>query len=172
MALVCAGCNQKQGILAGLNAPLGGAPFYCDACIEKERARQAKIAELAKNVLVTTTPSIDGYRIRKYLGIESVEFVIGTGFFSEITTSVQDFFGQRSTAFEVKLKNAKSYAMAALKFVASEKGANAVVGIDLDFTEFSGNRIGLIINGTLVLAERIEEPSDRLTRTAPGKADR
>jgi uncharacterized protein YbjQ (UPF0145 family) len=112
--------------------------------------------ELAQNVLLTTTPSIDGHRIKKYLGIESVEFVIGTGLFSEITSSVQDFFGQRSSGFEKKLRDAKTYAMDALKFAAASKGANAVVGIDMDFTEFSGNRIGLILNGTLVLAERNE----------------
>jgi uncharacterized protein YbjQ (UPF0145 family) len=111
--------------------------------------------QISKKVVVTTTPGIDGYRIRKYLGIESVEFVIGTGAFSEITTSIADFFGARSSAFEKKLRAAKEHAMDALKYIAAEKGANAVVAIDLDYTEFTGNRIALIINGTLVVAEPI-----------------
>ena len=59
--------------------------------------------------------------------------------------------------------------MDALKYVAASNGANAVVGVDLDFIEFAGNRIGVILNGTLVLAERIEVPGARLARTAPVK---
>lgn len=110
-----------------------------------------------RNVVVTTTPSIDGYKVTDYLGIESVEFVIGTGVFSEIESSISDFFGARSSGFEKKRSDAKQHAMATLKFRAAEKGANAVVGIDLDYTEFSGNRIGLIINGTLVSVVPIEQ---------------
>jgi uncharacterized protein YbjQ (UPF0145 family) len=110
---------------------------------------------MSQNVLVTTTPGIDGHRIKKYLGIESVEFVIGTGVFSEVTTSIADFFGMRSTAFEKKLQSAKKGTMDALKFLAAERGANAIVGVDMDYCEFSGNRIALIISGTLVVAEPI-----------------
>jgi uncharacterized protein YbjQ (UPF0145 family) len=102
---------------------------------------------------VTTTPSIDGHRITKHLGIESVEFVIGTGVFSEVSTSFADFFGLRSTAFESKLQVAKTIAMDSLKCLSVERGATAIVGIDIDYCEFTGNRIALIINGTLVRAE-------------------
>ncbi len=108
-----------------------------------------------RDIVLTSTHSVDGYRIGSYLGIESVEIVIGTGMFSEISSGIDDFFGARSTAFESKLARAKEIAIKKLKFIAFEKGANAVVGVDLDHTEFSGNRIGLIVNGTLVaLAEQ------------------
>lgn len=163
MAMTCARCGQKQGLLSVLAADLGGADFVCSACqesdrLKQEKARQAEtqrqeaLKQIAKQVVVTTTPGLDGFKVRRYLGIESVEFVIGTGIFSEVSTSIQDLFGSRSTAFEQKLQNAKKYAMFALKLRAAEKGANAVVGIDLDYSEFSGNRIALIINGTLVEA--------------------
>ena len=141
-------------------------PDDIKAQIPKVRDRSAAAAKLAagresieqrirmsKSVLLTTTPSIDGCRITRYLGVESVEFVIGTGAFSEISTSIADFFGLRSSAFENKLQSAKKAAMDALKILAAERGANAVVGVDLDYCEFSGNRIALIINGTLVIAE-------------------
>ncbi len=119
----------------------------CSTCVELATQKTRKIAD---RVVVTTTHSIDGYRVRKYLGVESVEFVIGTGVFSEITTNIQDLVGMRSSAFEGKLQAAKRQAFDALKLIAVERGANAVLGIDLDYIEFSGNRIGLVLNGTLV----------------------
>ena len=61
--------------------------------------------------------------------------------------------------FESKLQQAKQTAFTLLKTRAAEKGANAVVGIDLDYTEFTGNRIGLILNGTLVRAVPLSNPS-------------
>jgi uncharacterized protein YbjQ (UPF0145 family) len=106
--------------------------------------------------IVTTTPTLEGHQIVAYLGIESVEIVIGTGLFVELTGEIADFFGQRSKGFEGKLQNAKRVAFQALKTLAAQQDANAVVGIDLDYTEFSGNRIGLIVNGTLVRTVPIE----------------
>ena len=170
MAIVCTRCGQKQGMMAALTVDLSSGSYICPNClmeIDKEK-RQAEVAErervaqlmkLSKKVVVTTTPNIDGYRVKRYLGIESVEFVIGTGIFSEVSTSIADFFGARSSAFEKKLRAAKEHAMDTLKFLAAEKGANAVVAVDLDYTEFTGNRIALIINGTLVLAEPIQASS-------------
>jgi len=122
---------------------------------EAKKQRLIELKQLSQNVIVTTTPGIDGYRVKEYLGIESVEFVIGTGVFSEVSSSIADFFGARSSAFEQKLRAAKQHATESLKFLAAEKGANAVVAVDLDYTEFSGNRIALIINGTLVRIEPI-----------------
>src|SRR5919198_1045956 len=110
----------------------------------KEQARFEHLRELAKQVILTTTHTIDGHRVKRYLGIESVEFVIGTGLFSEITTEFQDFFGRRSTAFESKLQKAKKTAFETLAMIAAERGANAILGIDVDYAEFTGNRIGLI----------------------------
>jgi uncharacterized protein YbjQ (UPF0145 family) len=163
----CAGCGAKQGLLSAINA-LGG-DWVCDSCLAKREAEKsgrdqrlreaaeanrARIAQSSKLVLLTTTPHVDGHTVVKYLGIESVEYVIGTGLFSEMTTEVYDFFGARSGAFEKKLQAAKQYAVDALKHRAAEKGANAVIGVDMDYTEFSNNRVALILNGTLVVIER------------------
>ena len=116
----------------------------------KEHVRFEHLRELAKQVILTTTHTIDGHTVKRYLGIESVEFVIGTGLFSEITTNFQDFFGRRSTAFERKLQEAKKTAFDTLGMIAAERGANAILGIDVDYAEFSDNRIALVVNGTLV----------------------
>jgi uncharacterized protein YbjQ (UPF0145 family) len=76
-----------------------------------------------------------------------------------LSGDISDFLGIRSKGFEGKLQEAKRVAFDLLKMRAAEKDANAVVGVDLDYTEFSGNRIGLIVNGTLVRAEPIDQTS-------------
>ncbi len=165
MANVCTRCNVTLGTFTTPYSS-GRHSNLCFNCfnelelnVEAKRIQEAKNQrlKLLKNVIVTTTPGVDGYRVMEYLGIESVEFVIGTGVFSEVSSSIADFFGARSSAFEKKLREAKQHSMEALKFLAVEKGANAVVAVDLDYTEFSGNRIALIINGTLVRIEPIGE---------------
>ncbi len=108
-----------------------------------------------KHVILTTTNSIEGHRITRYLGIESVEIVIGTGIVSEFTSAITDIFGERATAFERKLAEAKRACMEKLQAIAAERGANAVVGVDIDYTEFANNRIGVVVNGTLVAVEPI-----------------
>jgi len=159
VALTCSRCGAKQGVMATLTANVGADTYVCASCKEKEarekEERLPQLRRLATSVVFTTTHNIDGHSVVKYLGIESVEFVIGTGFFSEISTDVEDFFGQRSSAFEKKLQAAKKAAFETLAMIAAEKGANAVVGIDVDYTEFSGNRVGLVVNGTLVEVQRV-----------------
>jgi uncharacterized protein YbjQ (UPF0145 family) len=154
MATTCARCGAKQGLVEKLSAEIGASVYYCPACkakIEQEqRERVARIRQAADKVILTTTPKVDGYYAARYLGIESVEFVIGTGVFSEVSSSIADFFGARSSAFERKLQEAKRHALYALSYLAAERGANAVIGVDMDYAEFSGNRVALIINGTLV----------------------
>ncbi len=103
---------------------------------------------------MTTTPTIEGYRISTYIGIESVEVVIGTGVWSELSSSIADFFGSRSTEFEHKLSMAKRLTIQKMKYMATQKEADAVVAMDLDYTEFSGNKIGVIASGTLVTIEK------------------
>lgn len=158
MATTCSRCGAKKGIMGAFTADLASDVYTCHDCTpivaaekrQQEEARLTQLRYLAAKVLVTTTNGIDGFVVTKYLGIESVEFVIGTGVFSEITTDFQDFFGNRSTAFESKLQAAKKAAFEAFTMLAAEKGANAIIGVDIDYTEFSGNRIGLVLNGTLV----------------------
>ncbi len=102
------------------------------------------------DIVLTTTVHIEGHRVESYCGIESVEYVIGTGIFSELTSGVADMFGARSSAFENKLQQAKADAFSELQMRAVRAGANAVIGVDLDYTEFTGNRVALIVSGTLV----------------------
>jgi uncharacterized protein YbjQ (UPF0145 family) len=162
MAIVCSRCGAKQGVMA----ILASDTYTCPKCTEeiaREKQRQEQlewkrieqVKREAAKVVLSSTSGLDGFRVKRYIGIESVEFVIGTGAFSEISASIADFFGARSSAFEKKLQAAKKHAMNALRFIAAEQGANAVIGVDLDYAEFTGNRVALIINGTLVEVEPI-----------------
>lgn len=116
---------------------------------------EAIVPLIVQHIPITTTPTLEGYRVSKYVGIESVEVVIGTGPFTEFGAGVADFFGQRSTGFELKLQQAKQAALQKLRFLALRQGGNAVIGVDLDYTEFSGNRIGVVANGTIVEVEKM-----------------
>lgn len=162
MAMKCSICGRTKPLtraLTGSVTEMFSGEYVCDECRHaKDREHSKKAADADEKVVVTTTNHIDGYLVRKYLGIESVEFVLGTGFFSEVASNAQDFWGLRSSGFEKKLQEAKQTALTILKMRAAEKGANAIIGVDLDYTEFSGNRIGLIINGTLV---RLVPDADR-----------
>ena len=138
----CDRCGENPGWGSSLVFVSGEA--LCAACAKKTTDK------VLSEIVITTTNNVDGHRVIRYVGIESIEIVIGTGMFSELGGDISDFFGLRSTGFEKKLQHAKQTAFKALKHLALQQGANAVVGIDLDYTEFSGNRIGLIANGTLV----------------------
>ncbi len=144
MANNCTRCGKSPGFFVKPTFMEIHGKAHCPKCAE------AFIDKAISKIIITTTNNIDGYVVSQYVDIESVEIVIGTGMFSEFGGEIADFFGARSTAFEQKLQKAKILAFKRLKYLAYEKGANAVIGVDLDYTEFTGNRIGLIANGTLV----------------------
>jgi uncharacterized protein YbjQ (UPF0145 family) len=138
----CIVCGKETGPLRGLAET--ESFDYCLGCARQE----------IKKVLVSTTPVLDGYRVKRYIDIQSVEVVTGTGLVSEFTGSVADFFGSRSTDFERKLHHARSMALDELRLRALRAQGNAVIGVDLDYTEFSLNRVGVVASGTIVEIEK------------------
>ncbi len=124
--------------------------------IQREEDAKRLVIQKAKYVILSTTNNIDGYFVDEYLGIESIEHVLGTGFFSESITEFQDFFGARSSMYESKLGKAKKEAFERLKLTAAIQGADGVIGVDIDYAEFSNNRIAIIVNGTLVKLRKID----------------
>lgn len=118
--------------------------------------RTDTISRLQDAVIVTTGPTVQGYHITKYLGIDGVEFVIGTGLLSEFVTDFADLFGARSKMFESKLRTGRLQAVEVLKQLAVQKMANAVIGIDFDYSEFSSNRTAIIASGTFVQVQRVD----------------
>jgi len=101
-----------------------------------EQEAMQRLQEAAERVILTTTNTGDGYYVKKY--IVSIEYVMGTGLFSEVVTDLQDICRFRLSMFQTKLQKAKQESFEVLKMFAAQKNANSVVGIDFDYTEFSG----------------------------------
>lgn len=103
-------------------------------------------------MIVTTTPSIEGKRITEYLGVVFGEVVAGVDFVRDFAAGLSNFFGGRSGSYEEELVNARSAAMRELEQRASELGADAVVGVDIDYEVLGSNNGMLMVtaSGTAV----------------------
>ena len=106
-------------------------------------------------LLMTTTPSVEGKRIVRYLGVVTGETIIGANVFRDFLAGVRDFFGGRSGSYEAVLREAKDTALEEMARQAEALGANAVVGIDLDYETVGGSGSMLMVtcSGTAVRVE-------------------
>ncbi len=104
---------------------------------------------------MTTTPSVEGKRIVRYLGVVTGETIIGANVFRDFLAGVRDFFGGRSASYEAVLREAKDTALEEMARQAEALGANAVVGIDLDYETVGGSGSMLMVtcSGTAVRVE-------------------
>ncbi|MDD2662219.1 MAG: heavy metal-binding domain-containing protein [Dechloromonas sp.] len=82
---------------------------------------------------LTTTPNLEGRRITRYCGVVAGEAVLGANLFKDMFASIRDIVGGRSGTYEKELRRARQIALDELADQARELGANAVVGIDLDY---------------------------------------
>lgn len=106
-------------------------------------------------MLTVTTPAVAGSRITKHFGIVSGEAILGANIFKDLFAGIRDIIGGRSAAYESELRKARTIAMDELAAAASDLGANAVVGVDLDY-ETVGNQGGMLmvsVSGTAVVLE-------------------
>ena len=106
-------------------------------------------------MLMTTTPSVEGKQIVRYLGVVTGETIIGANVFRDFLAGVRDFFGGRSASYEAVLREAKDTALEEMARQAEALGANAVVGIDLDDETVGGSGSMLMVtcSGTAVRVE-------------------
>lgn len=106
-------------------------------------------------MLVTTTPTVEGKRITKYFGIVTGEAILGANVFKDVFAGIRDIVGGRSATYERELKRARDMALAELEAQGQQLGANAVVGVDLDYEVLGANNGMLMVSasGTAVLAE-------------------
>ncbi len=110
-------------------------------------------------MIVTTTNSIEGYSIRKYLGVVNANVVIGTNLFSDIAASLTDVFGGRSDSYKSKLTTIYDEVMKELIGKAESYHADAIVGLHVDFDEVSGGGKSMFMvsaSGTAVCLERTQ----------------
>jgi uncharacterized protein YbjQ (UPF0145 family) len=101
-------------------------------------------------MIITTTNTLDGYRVEAYLGIVSGETIIGANVFKDFFASITDIVGGRSSAYERVLREAKAIAMAEMEMQARNFGANAIIGIDLDYETIRDGMLMVTASGTAV----------------------
>jgi uncharacterized protein YbjQ (UPF0145 family) len=101
-------------------------------------------------MIITTTNTLEGYRIEAYLGIVSGETIIGANVFKDFFASITDIVGGRSSSYERVLREAKAIAMAEMEMQARNFGANAIIGIDLDYETIRDGMLMVTASGTAV----------------------
>jgi uncharacterized protein YbjQ (UPF0145 family) len=102
-------------------------------------------------MIVTTTNVIDGSPVQQYLGIVCGEAILGANIMKDLFAGIRDIVGGRSAAYERELANAREIALREMQEQASSLGANAIIGIDLDYeTVGSGGMPMVSASGTAV----------------------
>ncbi|UCE31025.1 MAG: heavy metal-binding domain-containing protein [Burkholderiales bacterium] len=104
---------------------------------------------------VTTTPSIEGKRITRYCGVVAGEAILGANLFKDLFAGIRDLVGGRSAAYERELERAREIALEEMQQRAQAVGANAVVGVDLDYEVLGQNNSMLMVSasGTAVVVD-------------------
>ena len=104
-------------------------------------------------MILTTTPQIEGHPIREYKGLVTGETIIGSNVIKDIKASIKDFFGGRSGSYERVLIEAKETSLKEMTARAQSMGANAIVGIDIDYETIGekGSMLMVAASGTAVV---------------------
>ena len=104
-------------------------------------------------MIVSTTPILDGKPVREYLGIVTGEVIAGANIVRDFFASVTDVFGGRSGKYEEVLSRAREEALGEMKAKAAQMGANAVIGVDIDYEVLgkAGSMLMVSVSGTVVV---------------------
>ena len=107
------------------------------------------------DIVITTTPGLEGRRIVRYAGLVTGEAILGANVFKDLFAGIRDIVGGRSATYERELRSARDIAVSELKQAAAELGANAVVGVDIDYETVggSGSMLMVSVSGTAVVVE-------------------
>ena len=103
-------------------------------------------------MLITTTNSVEGRQVTDYLGVVTGEVIVGANIFKDLFACIRDIVGGRSGAYESTLRDARTTALNELKEEARALGADAVIGIDLDYEVLGqgGSMLMVSASGTAV----------------------
>lgn len=103
-------------------------------------------------MIQTTTPTVEGKTIRAYHGVVTGEAILGANIFKDLFAGIRDIVGGRSAAYERELQKAREIAFDELAEQALDRGANAIVGIDIDYETVgvNGSMLMVSVSGTAV----------------------
>lgn len=129
--------------------------WLCFECKEEEIEPEYLISlkEELNNIILTTTSGIYGKKVVQYLEIISAEVIEGLSLFQDFGAGISDVFGGTATGYRKALSRMKTEAFNIIRKKAHELGANAVIGIDLDYGDLKGSMLMLVVNGTAVIIE-------------------
>ena len=104
-------------------------------------------------MIITTTPQIEGHPVKEYKGVVKGESIIGANFVKDLFASIRDVIGGRSGSYEKVLREAKETSLQEMAKRAQELGANAIVGVDIDYETVGANSSMLMVatSGTAVV---------------------
>jgi uncharacterized protein YbjQ (UPF0145 family) len=103
-------------------------------------------------MLITTTTAVEGRPVRDYLGIVTGEVIVGANIFKDLFAGIRDIVGGRSGAYEGAMRGARKTAFAELEAEARDLGADAVIGVDIDYEVLGkgGSMLMVSVSGTAV----------------------
>lgn len=106
-------------------------------------------------MIITTTPSLEGKKVKQYLGLVSGEAILGANIFKDLFAGIRDIVGGRSAAYEQELRKAKDIAIQEMSANAMAMGGNAVLAVDLDYETIGQGSSMLMVTacGTAVIVE-------------------
>lgn len=152
----CIECGRQIGLLN--SAGPGGQ--YCSKCnairlagVDSPKGKAMRLKEEAISGILLTTETVPNLPIVERVEIVTAECAFGMNIFKELFAGVRDIVGGRSEAVQKTMRDARRAALYELKREAFDVGANAVVGVDLDYVELSaaGNMVMLVASGTAVI---------------------
>jgi len=101
-------------------------------------------------MIVTTTPGVAGREIGEYLGVVTAQSVLGVNAFKDVSAGMRNIFGGRSKSYENELASGVSDSLAEMEQQAQALGADAVVGVDIDYESVGSNMLMISASGTAV----------------------
>ncbi len=101
-------------------------------------------------MIVTTTGSVEGKSVGEYLGVVSGETILGANIFRDIGAQIRNVIGGRTAGYEKELRSARETALKEMQEAAEAMGANAVLGVKLDYETVGGSMLMVTASGTAV----------------------
>jgi len=102
-------------------------------------------------MIVTTTAMVEGSPVKQYIGVATGEVIMGTSVGKDLLASFRDLVGGRSKAYETKLGEARDEAFKEMSQQASQMGANAIIGVDINYEVIREGMLMVAVNGTAVI---------------------
>lgn len=155
----------------GTNKTFERSALRCSACQAEIDAAEAAaggsndslaVVQLSPSMCVTTQ-TLPGYTVQRSVGIVTAECALGMNIFRDLAAGMTDVFGGRSVATQSVLRDARVTCLRELRTAAMEQGGNAVVGVRLDYSEFSGGGKSmpfLVASGTALVADPVGDFAD------------